>query len=216
MQLKALHLEYDDQLSCLRCKSYDDKHAVLLSHFPSLTCCLLNAVPYQYSATMKNIVTNCKGLKYLRCCYSKTVGIRAPPTLMVSSCNLQQLLIHSTYSHVSDSFMNTISAHGGLVHVLLHVSFISQEGMATLIMNSSNLLTFRVAVRVILQQDPELLFKGLAAKLPRLSHDDVKTELKKRFSCKKLFHIDGFDIEERTKAHHNWEELHLDVTSKLF
>ena len=100
--------------------------------------------------------------------------------------------------------------------MFLHVSFISQEGMATLIMNSPNLLTFRVAVRVILQQDPELLFKGLASKLPHLSHDDVKTELKKRFSYKKLFHIDGFDVEERTKAHHNWEELDLDVTSSLF
>ena len=216
LQLKALHLVHDIHFSCLGCKSYDDKHAVLLSHFPSLTCCLLNAVPHRCSDTMKNIVTNCKELKYLRCCYLKTPGMRTHPSLIVSSCNLQQLFIHSTFSHVSDSFMNTISAHGGLVHVLFHVSFISQEGMATLIMNSSNLLTFHVAVCAILQEDPELLLKLASYKLSHLSKDDVKSELKKRFSGKKLFLIDGFDIDKRTRAHHNWEELNLDVTSNLF
>jgi len=54
VHLKALHLAQDEQSSC----KFDDQHVVLLSHFPSLTCCLLDEVPYQCSDIMKNIVRN--------------------------------------------------------------------------------------------------------------------------------------------------------------
>jgi len=214
LQLKALHLAHDENFSCLRCKSYNDKHAVLLSHFPSLACCLLNAVPYRCSDTIKNIVANCKELKYLRCCYSKTPGMCAHPPVTVS-CNLQQLFINSTITQATDSFMRTISAHGSLVHVFLCVSFISQEGMATLIINSPKLLTFHVVVCAILQEDPELVWKS-GHKLPQLSLDDVRTKLNKRFSNKKLFRINGFDIEKQLKTLQGWEELNLDVMLNLF
>ena len=213
--LKVIHLVHDKKFSCLNCKLHYHENAVLLSHFPSLACCLLNEMPYKCGSIIKNIVTSCKKLKSFRCCYSKIMVSTRTYPLLTFPCHLQQLFIHSAQAQVSDNFMNTISAHGGLVHVLLCVSLISQEGMATLIVNSPELLTFRVSVHALFQKATEI-HPNRIYKLSRLSHDDVKTELKKRFSHKKLFRIDGCDIEKQPREHHDWEELDLDITLNLF
>ena len=40
--------------------------------------------------------------------------------------------------------MDTVSAHGGLIHVSFYVHSVSSEGITTLIKNSLNLLSFRL------------------------------------------------------------------------
>ena len=40
--------------------------------------------------------------------------------------------------------MDTVSAHGGLIHVAFHIHSVSSKGITTLINNSPNLLSFRL------------------------------------------------------------------------
>ena len=63
------------------------------------------------------------------------------PSLMYSY-NLEQLYIESLYLCLPDDFMASISSHGGLVHVVLHVRSLTSEGIIVLLKNSPNLLTF--------------------------------------------------------------------------
>ena len=134
--LQALQLNRDRFVCvCPKCEDYDDKHSLLLSHFPSLTLCLLENMPFQSTTTMHNTVTSCKELKYLK--YSEH-AIYLVPFLG----KLQQLLINCPSCDIPDKFMHMASVHGELVHVLLYVKSVTHEGITTLIMNSTKLLTF--------------------------------------------------------------------------
>ena len=55
---------------------------------------------------------------------------------LANNHSLQQLFIELTDSEVSDTFMSSASAHGGLVHVFLSVASVSVVGISTLIENS--------------------------------------------------------------------------------
>ena len=72
------------------------------------------------------------------------------PPLLVQN-NLQQLCISTsltsrstrdTKCHLDDNFMETASAHGGLIHVMFTVDSVTSTGVVTLIKNSPNLLSF--------------------------------------------------------------------------
>ena len=142
--LRALQLKRDKIVRvCPKCEDYDDKHCLLLSHFPSLTLCLLENMPFQSAATMHNTVTSCKELKYLKySMYYSEHAINLVPFLG----KLQQLLIDCSSFDIPDEFMHMVSVHSELVHVLLYVKSVTHEGITTLIMNSPKLLTFYVVV----------------------------------------------------------------------
>ena len=55
--------------------------------------------------------------------------------------SLQQLCILSEQTDLDDNFMDTVSAHGGLIHVAFLVSSMTSKGITTLIKNTPNLLT---------------------------------------------------------------------------
>ena len=59
----------------------------------------------------------------------------------VNCYSLQELCFYSLTINIPKSFMSTISAHGGLVHVVLDVNSVTSEGITALIMNAPNLLT---------------------------------------------------------------------------
>ena len=102
--LRALQLKRDKIVRlCPKCEDYDDKHSLLLSHFPSLALCLLENMPFQsmYTATMHNTVTSCKELKYLKYSMYSEHAINLVPFLG----KLQQLLIDCAYCDISDKFM---------------------------------------------------------------------------------------------------------------
>ena len=62
----------------------------------------------------------------------------------VATTNLQQLYIDSTYYKIPDIFLETVSVHGRLVHVILNVSSLTVDGIITLVKNSPELLTLNI------------------------------------------------------------------------
>ena len=116
--------------------NYDYK---LLSHFPSLEYCTL--ISYQEPCTcVEDILTTCKQLRIF-CC----VGSLQLSHLQVHN-NLQQLCISCRDADLDDNFMDTVSVHGGLIHVALFIGSVTHKGITTLIRNSPNLLTFGIAI----------------------------------------------------------------------
>ena len=104
----------------------------LLPHFPSLKYCRLID---QRPTCTEHILTTCKNLRFFSYFGSQF-------SLSSAHNNLQQLCISSRYANLDDNFMNTVSAHGGLIHVVFFVGSVTGHGIATLIKNSPNLLTF--------------------------------------------------------------------------
>ena len=112
----------------------------LLSHFPSLEYCRVNTVQLyarhgQFNCT-QGILTTCEKLKYFYCSCSVKLSLST-----AYYNNLQQLYILSEQTDLDDNFMDTVSAHGGLIHVAFLVSSMTSKGIITLIKNSPNLLT---------------------------------------------------------------------------
>ena len=97
--------------------------------------------------------------------------------------SLQELCFHSETIDIPKSFMSTISAHGGLVHVVvLDVNSVTSEGITTLIMNAPNLLTlfFHIYVNCI---------KGF-------DQENLQLTLKETFHNRKLFTMGGYKLEK--------------------
>jgi len=121
-----------------------DKRLLMLSHFPSLAHCIVD-VCHHHSATtnqdvlyLQNVLTGCEKLKYMN--YSQT-NWSEHLFLPMHNCNLEQLHICLSHNDLSTYFMTTISAHGGLVHVMLRVKSVTSEGISGLIRNSPKLMT---------------------------------------------------------------------------
>ena len=117
----------------------------------------------------------CKKLKYItcQCTRGKTLSI-------VNCYSLQELCFHSETIDIPEIFMSTISAHGGLVHVVLDVNSVTGEGITVLIMNSPNLLTFHTYVKCIEGFDQE----------------NLQLTLKETFHNRKLFIMGGYKLEK--------------------
>ena len=65
--------------------------------------------------------------------------------------------------------MSTISAHGGLVHVVLCVKSVTSEGVTVLVRNSPNLLTFHICIDKLGNIDKDNLEATLKEKLKLLT-----------------------------------------------
>ena len=116
----------------------------LLSYFPSLEYCRLYRS--KHSICTQDILNACKKLRCFNFNYSHYCIKCTPQPPLVSACNknLQQLCILSIHTDLHDTFMDTVSAHGGLIHVAFHIHSVSSNGITTLINNSPNLLSFRL------------------------------------------------------------------------
>ena len=108
----------------------------LLSHFPSLE--YLSIGSSQRSTCVQEILAACNKLRYFRIHFDTFAKF---PPLTVHNSNLQELCILSHSTDLDDKFMDSVSAHGGLVHVVLLVNSMTANGIASLIKNSPNLLT---------------------------------------------------------------------------
>ena len=165
----------------------------LLSHFPSLEYYRLCHGSEQ-SSCAEEVLTSCKSLRYFYC-YS-SVKLSLPST---SNKNLQQLCISSRTTDLDDNFMDTISNHGGLIHVALFVHSVTTNGITTLIRNSPDLLTFGLGEQ---KQYKESYLKSL------------NTSLHKKFTKRKLFTIGLFGIiqkmEDRYAIRHDEQNIEYD------
>jgi len=167
------------------CKSSANKDALILSYFPSLDYCNLH---YRNEPAMvHDVINHCKELKCVRYtgCYSTSPDL-------VHNRNLQQLYIQESHTIVSDEFMISVSAHGGLVHVVMMVQSLTAKGITSLVRNSPKLITLYLSAKTI----------------HCLSVENFKTTLKKMFCKRRLFRA-GHYICDRCPRNLNirlWEQ----------
>ena len=89
--------------------------------------------------------------------------------------------------------METVSAHGGLVHVVFDVKSLTAKGIATLISNSPELLTFMVGVMNLVLN----VYTWDAYHY----EESFKNNLQKRFPGRRLFNAGNFTVEENSTLH---------------
>ena len=122
---------------CYHCEDYDFNW-LLLGHFP--------AVEYVYchlssngSNVLQDVINSCKGLSILLCHYNEHLLIPS-----VATSNLEQLSIETEKTDIPDIFMDSVSSHGRLVHVVMSVNSVTTNGITSLVVNSVGLLTLHI------------------------------------------------------------------------
>ena len=110
--LENLQLKYV-RSSCSSCKyaQYENYH-LLLSHYPFLIRCVVD----RKLCNMIDVISQCK-LKYFGCMLVKSKTFST-----VANWCLQHLSITSYGSRITDVFMDSVSAHGGLESVFFQCS----------------------------------------------------------------------------------------------
>ena len=185
--VNLLALEYWHRIGfCEACSKAPVSDCSLLSHFPSLLYCrMFNC----HSTSVQDTISSCKKLKFCR-----IVAKRPPLSLSVAhNVNLQQLFIDASYTDMPDTFMSSVSAHGGLVHVFLSVASVSVVGIGVLIENSPELMTFQ-SILELRDKDDSLLIS---------INEFLKCEmiLRQKFHHRKLFHRGGYKMLQQSIYH---------------
>ena len=145
--------------SCDKC--YETKQPLLLSNFPLLIHCITSGVDSVHIS---------EKLKYWSC---------GNGSWSVGKCNLEQVCIIAPEVAFPNSFMNSLSAHGALVHVILILKFVTPTAIVALIENSPSLITLHVDI----QTDVWWCISS-----------DFMSKLKEKYSKRKLFLCGSFDV----------------------
>ena len=174
-----------DTYYCKSCQNLTNEKFSMLSYFPVLTYCKI--IELSYHDLIVKHVTNCEKLEYLY------ISLRGPSVLSLApSCKLRQLCVFSKSMVVTDRFMEAVSAHGGLEHVVFVVNSMTIDGIATLVKNSPILITCRIIVLQTMNDEQS------EAEIPNL--EVLNSTLKKRYSTRKLFTTAGsYQIEHVDK-----------------
>ena len=180
LTLQVLEMKIAD--SVRSCNYLGDDKLLLVSYFPSITSYRLRNLPKNDCFfTLKRIFI----CRYLRCLF---LSQRLFGTLSLSleghCSSLQQLYIDSSETVLTDAFIDALCGHGGLEHVILYVQSLTAKSISTIIEHSSNLVTFDVNLSS---------FVLLKNRLKRLI-----TNLKMRFSKRKLFNGGNFDLTQKS------------------
>ena len=192
--LRALEVHKGDVQSCSKCGTYGNFVTELqLSHFPMLSYCKLTKFNL-HPSMVHDLVNSCSILNSLiiHCdrCFSLSREIS-----LAHNYNLKQLCLSSHWAVISDEFMESVSAHGGLEHVILIVYRITFSGIIALVKNSPMLVMFRASVAQALEQDGIPDFKVL------------KQTLMERFPCRKLFSIGSYIVQQHYHDKINYDLL---------
>ena len=171
---------------CMDCGYMDDERPFLLSHFPSLENCRLSS---EQPHCAQEIIATCQGLKFFKCNCIQYLILSS-----VYNWSLEQLCIGSEDTDLDDTFLDTVSAHGGLVHVVLSINSVPREAIVALVENSHKLLTCNIftVTQVYDSEGMKVNLKGL------------KATLKAKFSHRKLFTCGNLRLvqENRTYIHY--------------
>ena len=179
-----------------QCGDIDDDRRFLLSHFPSLRYLKLSSNQPQ---CVQEIITTCQGLKLLKFNTEQDLDLSS-----AYSNSLEQLCIRSEDTDVSDTFLDSVSTHGGLIHVVLCVNSVPSKGIAALVKNSPKLITCNIFT-ITEVYDSE----GMNVNLK-----DFKATLKAKFSHRKLFTCGNLRLARNpTYSLHNLDECFEDTTS---
>jgi len=179
---------------CVECGDINDDRPFLLSHFPSLQYCRLSS---EQPESAHEIITTCRELKYFKCNCIEYLTLS-------SACNynLEQLCIGSEDTDLDNTFMDTVSAHGGLVHVFFSVNSVPGEGITALIENSQKLLTCNIFTITQVHNS-----KGVKVNLKVL-----KATLKASFSQRKLFTCGNLRLVQESRACSDYLDEYLENT----
>ena len=153
-------------------------YAKLLANFPVLVYCHMIGEPYNVA----HIIIKCKQLKYLGVHVYDYANI---PSLLTVVPNqyLQHLHIVSRYSNIGELFMDSVSAHGKLERVFLHVRCVAVTGITALVQNSPKLYICEIhSLQIVDKENVEVYLKVF------------KDTLKNEFSHRKLFNLNGFTL----------------------
>ena len=196
------HIERAGMLNCPNCNGFTDSHIALLSHFPMLTYCKLTGS--RGAGIVESVLTSCNKLTCFNYygIYYETLLSFSPD---LNFCNLQQLYLQSGSFTVPESFMKAVSAHGGLVHIILFVKTVAHAGIVSVIATSRKLLTFHIIAYSRVLEDLTI------------DLNDFKAELKRRFSQRKLFNSGSFETEKYSCDRINeLIQLNIDVMENLW
>ncbi|XP_065914895.1 uncharacterized protein [Dysidea avara] len=136
--------------SCKSSSKLSNKDPVTLSYFPSLNycyCCVYHKKP----TVVQDVINICKELK----CFWYSCERYQLSLNVAHNHNLQQLCISAFRTVVPDEFMASISAHGGLVHVVMNIRSMTAEGITSLVRNSPKLITLYLSAETIHHVDVE-------------------------------------------------------------
>jgi len=177
-----LAVEYGDSFNqtrkCGICQSKAPvKDYLFLSCFPSLFYCKIQK---HLSPPIQDIISNCKILK---CCRIQSVTSKPLPPSPMHNVKLQQLRINSLDLVIPNSFIESVSAHGTLVHVFLCVASVTAVGVDVLIQNSPKLTTFQLL--------PPVKICHNGHQLTQIELLKFKLLLKQKFYQHKLFNLGG-------------------------
>jgi len=132
--LYGLHLDasYSTSLFCEKCNRINgDGSLWSLSHFPGLKYCNLVI----HISVIQEIINDCKELVCLT-----YISYRQLSLSSAHYSNLRQLCLDSIKTHLPNIFMESVSFHGGLIHVVVSVNSVMVEGITCLVVNSPGLL----------------------------------------------------------------------------
>ena len=173
--------------NCQQCWNiFTDNSVSQFSYFPILKHFVFNVERHCCGTALQEMIIGCNKLKCLY--YFDRFGRLS--LSLVHNTNLQQLYINAGRTNIPENFMSSLSAHGGLVHVVLCVRSVTSEGITALIMNSPKLMTFHVIVYQLLCDN-----KGT-----RVNVNDFKAKIKIKFSCRSLFKLERCIIMQRDVA----------------
>ena len=181
--LKMKGLESSRDAYCTECI---ENKLLMLSNFPLLIRCVANCI---------HDINICESLRHL---WYTCINIWWPWSTV--SCNLQELCIFESdklFLDLPECFMNKISTHGGLVHVILNVTNVTLNGISMLIENSPNLITFHVYLRTkvdwFISFDPK----------------SFKSALEKKYSQRKLFLCGSFHLVKRKLTNREYCDIFI-------
>ena len=141
----------------------------MLRYFLSLKYCYLTS-SHTLPTVVQDVINNCNKLETFKI---KIVAGNIILLKLAHIHNLQQFCIDSVDIDVPNDFMMSVSAHGGLVHVIMRVGSLSGEGIRFLVKNSPKLITLHLCARAIHHTDGTMT--------------SFNATLKKLFCFRKLF-----------------------------
>jgi len=166
-------LETAAEIHCGRCSEiFTNKSISILTNFPLLTHYIHLSFYHRSTTFVRDIINSCKILRCLK--ITQNVNMSSENFMLgMPNYNLEQLCIESSVVDLPDNFMSSVSAHGGLVHVVFYVRSVTSEGVNRLVMNSPNLMTFH---SYLVDEKNEIV-----------KQKNLEDTLRAKFSRRKLF-----------------------------
>ena len=155
-----------------------NEDTIILSYFPSLQYCYASC-DYSPPTFLQDVINSCKGLRFVSYYNNYYTSLSLS---IAHNNNLQQLFIHSSHTDISDNLLTSISAHGGLVHVVMMIRSLIVDGTTSLVRNSAKPITLCFCI---------------CEDVTEATQEKFNTTLKETFWNRKLFTVGYCKIERR-------------------